>query len=367
MTESHKPFKFRTLPVDQWPTDCQQFLERGDRGANPFASRSSAWHRQSSASRKLRLDDLGIFLDWLIATNRYRADSVVADQVAQHLIEEYYADLEGAGVGFYTKARRLIGLYVCLRTLSPKSDWNWLLKVGKECERIAKATKEPPDSLPLTPDLAGAGIELLRRSADVDHSDLERAVLYRDGLLICFLAFVAPRRHALHAMSVSSHLTKQGETWVIEWPPEDIKGRRRGVRRELPHILGATLERYFEVHHRVLMAGAKNLAGAKGLPVWATVHGSRMSEDQISKRVKQWTEEILGVAVNVHAFRHSGATTLAVLHPEHIALATSWLGHASPDTAASFYILAESVDASTRFTTAIDALRFGSKRFSHER
>jgi integrase len=162
-------------------------------------------------------------------------------------------------------------------------------------------------------------------------------------------------------MDLGTNLKVDGDDWMAEWPAKQMKGGRRGVRRVLPELLTVALNRYLEKHRPVLLTRAASPTPA----VWLSDRGTRLCESEIHKRVCKWTEEILHIRVSPHRFRHAGATTLAVLHPEEVALATPWLTHACRDSARDSYILAQDLDASRRFVKAIYEEKSGAKMGPH--
>jgi integrase len=302
----------------------------------------------------MRRDDFAIFLNWFVISGRYRPDLPVVAQVTKEVVELYYLELEKADLSFNTRARRLNGLYAALRLLDPPAKkWLWLQKAAKECETYADETRLVPREQPTSKDLVGVAVELFRRSEQDVHSDVERAVLFRDGVLVLFLAVTGIRRHSLAVMEIGVNLKVQGDDWTAEWPASQMKGGRRAVQRLLPPLLMSPLLQYLEKHSPVLLSRAASPMCDAQAAVWLSDRGTRLSEAAIYKRVCKCTEEVLNVRIGPHRFRHAGATTLAVLHPEEVALATPWLTHLSPRSASKSYILAEDLEASRRFARAV--------------
>lgn len=359
---------FRKLPPDRWPSDCRALLKGTQDGRSSF-SVSGAWRpKWSSGTREMRLADFAIFLNWFIESGRYQAGLSVAVQVTYELVEAYYLALEKAGLSFNTRARRLNGLYAALRQLAPPADrWRWLQKAAKECEGFAAETKQACLDDPSTEELAQVARELFRRAEQGDESNLDSALLFRDGLLILLFALAGPRRHTLYVMDIGVNLKAEGDDWVVEWPAQQMKGGKRGVRRALPRLLAVTTAKYIEKHRPVLMARAAAPAPGALRAVWISDRGTRLCESSIYKRVCKWTEEILHKRINPHRFRHAGATTLAVLHPEEVALVTPWLTHSCRDSARQSYILAQDIDATRRFAETIDEERFGREKSDEDR
>ena len=196
-------------------------------------------------------------------------------------------------------------------------------------------------------------------------SVLERAILFRDGLIIMFVALTGTRRGALRVMRIGEHLQRREGSFEVRWSASEMKGGRRGYRLELGHRLSACFDRYLECHRPILLARAKSPSPGEARAVWLSERGTHLSEDGMSRQVGRRTEDAFNIAVNLHAFRQSACTTIAIEIPEHAWIATPLLQHATGDTATQVYNLGSALEASRRVTKAIDADRFGTRRRKH--
>jgi hypothetical protein len=170
---------FRKLPFEHWPADCSVLLRDPRDGKRTFSVTKSRQPRWSPGTRKMRLDDFAIFLNWLTESGNHQKELPVAAQVTKELAKAYYVDLEKAGLGFHTRARRLNGLYAALRQLAPPGDrWRWLQKAPKECEKFAAETRKVPTKQPTTDDLVRTAFELFQRAERGEQSDLKGALLF---------------------------------------------------------------------------------------------------------------------------------------------------------------------------------------------
>ncbi|HVM81779.1 MAG TPA: hypothetical protein VMU06_22350 [Stellaceae bacterium] len=359
ITKVTDPTGFKQLPHNQWPADCLPLLQPVPAGGNPYSGAQTPWTRLNPTSRKVRLQSFAVFLDWLMRTGRYDSGRPVTKQVTRNLAEAYDVDMAAAKLSYYTRGIRLSGIYAGLRELAPKGEWRWLQQVAKECERLAKETRELPAFQPLPIDLVRAGLTYLQRSEAPGLSDRKRATLFRDGTIIIFFALVGQRRGAVAVMLLGEHLKTDEPTWLVDWPPEDIKGKRHGHTQELPDELVRILRRYLEVHRPVLLQRAEKVTPVAARALWLSERGTPLCESAIYKRHRHVSKDILGIAVNPQAVRHAGATFIAKEHPELVAIIAEWLGHTNGRTAPEHYILETNIAVSRRFVGAIDKMRFG--------
>ncbi|MEX2297008.1 MAG: hypothetical protein WD715_06330, partial [Dongiaceae bacterium] len=116
------------------------------------------------------------------------------------------------------------------------------------------------------------------------------------------------------------------------------------------------LERYL-ADIRPLFPGASNHAG-----LWPSVKGRPMGEEAIYEAVRNRTKAALGIAINLHAFRHCSATTIAMHRPESLGIAAPLLTHADPRAIERHYNLARHIEAGRAQTTIIDQLRARMRR-----
>ncbi|WP_442756697.1 hypothetical protein ACNHKD_08935 [Methylocystis sp. JAN1] len=76
----------------------------------------------------------------------------------------------------------------------------------------------------------------------------------------------------------------------------------------------------------------------------------------ISFRLRELTERHVGIPFAAHSFRHSAATDIALLDPQHVGIIKSVLGHASP-LSAEHYNLAFGFEAASRYQALLATLR----------
>jgi integrase len=164
-----------------------------------------------------------------------------------------------------------------------------------------------------------------------------RALRYRDGLLIAFLALRPVRLANLAAMSLDRHLEFNEEGVWVRFAAAEVKNRRP-LEFHWPTILLAPLRTYLEVHRSVLLEGADT-------PIlWLGGLGP-LSLKGVQQAVPAAVKRELGIAIPPHFFRDCAATTVATRDPEHARIIASILGHARQETAERYYNHARTLTA----------------------
>ena len=183
-----------------------------------------------------------------------------------------------------------------------------------------------------------------------------RAVMYRDGLIIAFLALRPLRRRNLARLDLGRTLVRRAEAWWIEIPPEDTK-TRVPIEENWPAILIDPLERYLVEHRGLLSKAQGRWSVPVGAALWVSSDGSPMTEMAIYDRVRERTRDAYGKSVNPHLFRDAAATTLAIEAPADVHLAAPLLGHRSLSVTERHYQQARSLEAHRAYAEVLAARR----------
>jgi integrase/recombinase XerD len=300
-------------------------------------------------------------------TTRYRPNLPVAAYVTVDLIRQYHADLQAGDLAPPTQARRLKGLYACLRVLDPFGDWRWLQQAAKKLELLPSDRRNTRVRSQHSGSLVDLGLALMLRAGlgDTGRSELKRAVLYRDGLMITFVALTAIRRKPLQSMIIGEHLLRRETGYEVQWSASQMKGGKRSHRLELGDHLTLCFDRYLNHYRPILLARAAPTGPDASGAVWLSERGTQLCEDAICRRFHGHTKAAFGISINLHTFRHSACTTIAIEIPEHAWIATPLLQHSTGAMATKVYNLGRALEATRQFATAIDGERFGNRRRNH--
>ena len=190
-----------------------------------------------------------------------------------------------------------------------------------------------------------------------------RAVSYRDGLLIAFLAYRPVRRKNLAMMRLGRHLMRAGGSWRIVFAAEETK-THVPYEAVLPAALGPRLERYLDVYRPVLLGGGQPHGNPDAPPnhpgldaVWVSGDGVQLSYEAVAFQIVFRTRREFGRSLSPHLFRDCAATAVAIDNPKHIGDASLVLGHAGHKTTEKHYNHARSLDASRRHVVMLASMR----------
>ncbi len=262
-------------------------------------------------------------------------------------IEHLQSSVESGGLFNYIKH-----LYDALRVMAPDTDWTWLRELHLRLEKLVV----PRNKLPRIVDiniLADLGFNLMERSensADApDVTDMQRAILYRDGLLISLLAMRPIRRRNLTGIHIGTNLIAEKTGYRLYFGAHETKNHAV-IEHPLPDWFTPFIERYL-THYRLMFPNAINHDG-----LWASCKGGALCSDAIYDRVAIHTEDALGYPINLHLFRDCFATTIASDDPENVQVAADMLGHSSLAITERYYIQKNTSKACTTYQNTLAVL-----------
>jgi len=201
------------------------------------------------------------------------------------------------------------------------------------------------------------GFRLMAQADDDDQlSELGRAALHRDGLLIAFLAAHPLRRRNLASLRLGHHLSEQGDVFVLKIAAAETKGRIPYERVIAPR-LSAAFGRYIHHHRTVLLRAKGRWRREAGDALWISRDGSPCTEQTFANIIRKRTREAGRPDLSPHLFRSCAASSIAVDAPGDVDIIPAVLGHGSPKTAERHYNLAGSLEASRDHGRLIDDLR----------
>jgi integrase len=167
-----------------------------------------------------------------------------------------------------------------------------------------------------------------------------------------------------------SFLRLEGKWWIVL---EDTKSRRPDY-RPVPSFLTDSIESYLETYRPVLLRQAtggieprpdlsRGVAPSTIAPpnelacaLWVSRRGNPLGYGQVGRAITETTRMSLGVSVNPHRFRTSGATT-AALHESHSPhLASALLQHSDAKVTEEHYNRANSLSVARNFAELVRKL-----------
>jgi len=338
----------KATPFNQWPMADQSAWETAMATGDRFDGRGAASH-WSPASKNSISAAYGSWLGFLgqnspLALNQAPVERVTPDSIGAY-IDQLNNEVAASTTHIY-----IDHLLCALRVMGPNHDWNWLRSVVSRLKRdvIPKAKRH---RMVDSGRLFELGITLMERTdMQSDVKPLDKAILYRDGLLIAILAARPLRRRTLSVIRLNQHIHRIGDHYSLTFSSADTKNKQP-IEYNLPVLLTAYLDRYLG-HFRKLFPNSELHDG-----LWASAKGSSLSASSIYRRVISRTKEAFGFSVNPHLFRDCAATTLAIRKPEHVLVGAGLLGQSDLRTFHKHYIHAQAIQAGDAHQKTIRRLR----------
>lgn len=348
---------FSKVAPEAWPAPFRRFLDARLSSVDPLANgRATTW-RKTTFERYVA--ELGYFLGWLHWNGRFRETMELVDYVTPEIAKAYVADMRKFDLASPSIANRLDGLHAAMGVLAPKRDRRWLMLGISRLRALPSDRRRTRERMQHTADVVALGMDLMRKAEDgADLSDLRRAILFRDGLLLVFMALAVPRIGVVPEMRLGQHLIRQGEACRIAWSSEEMK-TGQPHEAQLPRELSALLARYLDAYRPVLLERRGQGGAAEERAVWLTKGGARMSQGAIYSAITKRTGAVFGESVFPHALRHGAATTLAIERPDLIGIVTPLLQHRDAQSC-QFYDLSDGIEASTNFIKSLEERRVSS-------
>lgn len=291
-----------SLPLDHWPSADRAAWEEACRPSVRFKRGGAASHFRPVTQKEL-CKRYGLFLGFLRRSGRLELNAAAAALVIFDHVQGYVTELQArtSSVNVYgsiQKLRRMVQL------IAPKCELDWLIAI----ERQLFAEMRPRSKwhrVVYTDVLVDAGLTLMAEAEMSKRSDLARARMFRNGLIIALLALCPIRLKNFAALEIGRSFVNVEGTWWIILTKDETKEKRvdeRPVHQELT----ASIERYLAVYRPIL---AKGDASTNSL--WMAINGKPMTYASLKDLIPEITRMTVGIPVNPHMFRTAGATTLA--------------------------------------------------------
>jgi integrase len=335
----------RYLKIDEWP-DRDQTAWAGACHPHLRLRRGGRAAHLKDATHKDLASRFGAFLGFLERTHRLQRDRSALTFIAPDVIMEYVAELQ-ARVSSVTVHGSIYKLRRMAEILDPDLDLLWLREIEIELEdRMRPAPKG--HRVVSADKIFKAGVALIGKAeTQTDRTDLQRARMARDGLLIAFLAICPIRLKNLASLTIGGTIVSDGDEWWMLLPDTDTKSNRLD-HRVIPQVLAQWIDVYIGRHKPVFPTSETAM--------WPSQYGGAMSASGVQRLVTETTRRELGKAVNPHMFRHCVPYTIASIDGSQIDLASSLLQHNDPRTTQKHYNLAHSVESSKAFGEIVSGL-----------
>lgn len=352
MASSEAPSRLPLTPVKDWPATLRagwMGIMSPAKALFAPASKSCDW---TPATLRHAEQGIGKLVSFVRAANPAAAacDMSIADLVQQEVLGGFTAHLQVEVLAANTQASYLNGIWLAARALAPKHDWAWIgygltrTRANARRPSLVNATTVSTDQLFLL------GKQLFADAVGSTRSrDVVQAQMARDGLIIALLALRPLRRKNLTGLTIGKSLLLEAENIRIAIPACEMKMGKHPYDALWPEQLVAELDCYLNRFRPVLLGRYTHEARRPpaGDALWVSERGTALDDSGIYKQVAKLTKAAFGQPVNLHRFRNSAASTIAVQRPDLIHLVTPLLGHHDPRSR-EFYIEADQLAATSR-------------------
>ena len=319
-----------SLIFAEWPRRDQDLWQVANRFGGFLEPDGKAAHWKDK-TRKGVVKRYSLWLGYLAVTDQLDPKLSPSVRINQETLSGYVHWLEARGNASTTVSSCVRDLAEALRVMEP----NTVLRLIKELV-ITLHTREKPVRAKHTrimrpDDLLSGALGFLDDVPNREFfNDASQARMYRDGLVIAFLAYRPIRLENLTVIALGRHLVPDGDHWLCQFQAAEMKDNQP-LAFSFPDRLIPYLETYLNLYRPRILSG-------KDFPnLWISTRSTPMSEQAIYWNTCRMTEELFGQRVNPHLFRDCAASALATDDPEHILAIARILGHSSIETTTRHY------------------------------
>ena len=337
----------KSIPQNRWPGIDRVVWHRVFSSDDPF-DKQNPTARWSQRTKVTLAESYGRWLGFL-ETHGLLNDAPPELRVTPEAVSRYVNAIK-SGLRATTVYRYIYDLQVLMELMAPNQDWEWL-SPSKILRRNKLIRRRQERDLISAVRLYALGFELMKEAdAAFEMRPIDRAILFRDGLMIALLAARPLRRSNFMKLRLGTHLKKDQDAWVLHLPARETKNRRP-INSSLPWELGIALD------HFLLMYRPTFRAAGTYDRLWPSLLSRPLDRGGVYEAIRRRTKQAFGFALNPHLFRTCAATTIATFDPANVSTATHVLGHAHLRSTEQYYIKAQTIEASRRYQRHLDTLR----------
>ena len=337
------------LPYRHWPVADRLLWERAMDNDDPFAETPSG-ARLAKASQQTYQLAWRRFLGFLATHEPTALELAPAERITTERIRGFVTNV-GATRSPTSVARLVDALYHAARLMISTHDWTWLRSIATRL-RAAAPVQAGAGPVITSVQLLALGEQLMHESQPPLGTPISRtdALLYRDGLIFAFLAFVPIRPKNLSQLDIERHLVREGDCWFVIIPQGEAKTGTL-IEAPIPELLKSYLTFYLDVVRQCLLRDPACTA------LWLNSIGGPLSYLLIYRMIRRHSKDRLGVHITPHDARDAAATTWAIAAPDQIGIARDLLTHRDLRTITKHYNRAKGVEASRAYRQVIDEVR----------
>lgn len=353
---SLEPFQPRCLRASRWSPLHQSLWADAQKTGGLFESpgRAAGWRNASLIKAE---KGFGAWLHWNLWRYPEQTTQIVEKNPAEiataERVKAYVSDLTAINSD-YTIYCRVEEFYNALRVMVPDQEWAWLLIAVKNLKRNAKSVRNKREHIKPAADIENLAIELMQ-AAEKDErlTRLEKAICFRDGLMIQFLIRRLLRITNLVDLTVGKTLHIRETTAAIVIPAQDMKSRRR-YEVLIPEHVRVALLRYVTHYRQILLTTSQKAKNIQSDALWISRDGTKLQTISLHNAIRRRTMAKFGKPIPPHWFRDCAVTSLVHDAPASARLSSAILDHVDPVIGEKHYNQAEMIHSARRHSQLVD-------------
>jgi integrase len=331
----------RSLPIKEWPKADRTAWEAACRRGVRLKGGGAASHMRPVTQHDLA-KRYGLFLDFVARSSKLNLHADAGGHVRLELVEPFVEELKKrvSSVTVYGSIQKLRRM---TQFIAPKLDLGWLIEIERELFSDMRS-KSKWDRVVLPEIIIEAGLTLIAEAETAKNlTKLTRARMVRNGLMIALLAYCLIRIKNYAALAIDRSLVKIDKLWWIILTAAETK-EKRADERPIEVYLGDLINKYLETYRPILARGKY-----AGSALWLAETGEPMAYCSVGETITETTRSVLGISVNPHMFRTSGATAAAIHAGDKPHLGSAILHHSHPGPVRENYNRASGISASKAY------------------
>jgi integrase len=233
--------KIRALPTCNWPAAEREIWTQACVAAQRLRLGGAAARMKASTWTSL-VRAYGYLLEFCHQNGLLDQDADAGAHFTPEIIDAFAHHLIGR-VGSVTRASYIGKIRRIAQIIAPERDLVWLGEIEADL-RYAARPRPKYHRIVSSERLLVLGLELIRRGETNDHlTDLGRARLVRDGVMISLLALCPIRLRNLADLCLGRQLRRIGEIWWIALEADETKSGRPDE-RPVPGIVAEAIRRW---------------------------------------------------------------------------------------------------------------------------
>ena len=370
MLPSDPIFKPKCLRFQVWPERHQVAWRAAFNPGGLFSkpSKASAW-REASVNKTHK--GYGIWISHSKARAGLSDDalgtSAPEDLVTRDTVSAYIENMRAIGSSSMTVCNHIQELYDAIRILTPhlpNNHWDWLGNAYKNLRSDARPSRNKIARLKHADQLEALGLELMAK-AEAEGSrnyqsksgltELQRAQMYRDGLICALLARRPFRLKNFYSLTIGTNFLIDGDRINFAFKASEMKAKRP-MEVPFPKNLLPHLTRYIEHYRPILLTISAKAPLLPTQALWISRDGTDLTQGPLHVAIRKRTKAAFGKPIPPHWFRDSVTTTLIRDEPASARIIGTILGHTTPDIANKHYNQSRMVDTGRRHIALLERL-----------